>query len=620
MGAIWLDSCDFYPDASGATAVERLERLGYVVTGTDINSYDSGGYLGNGCFGVGQNSKVEVVSMGDSQARAVVSVYFYATNFLTLTNVFNILDAVGSGVSVALYGSSGVAIYDTTGLVENLGVNLWNLLTWNHIEIQHDFGVAQNLTVKINGTEVFNDTVTSETGGGALDTIQLLGSTASGQEVRFDDFIIGVGPSGAFSSLEGAKRLITLLPDGDSVNDATSFQPSIGSSYYEMVNDLVPGGGDGDTTYVNFDDANAVDDEDCLYTFENLPAGVTGIVGVCMMHELRNTHPDGPSIWDVYSTLSSNGTDEEYYLSSPSFADTDWHIRGHEYFMDDEPDTGPWSAADIDAIVAGLRVGDAIIPPLDPSLGTNVIWAGRGDNYFENPVGQAQRWNNRVSGGSENIDGHPNGAVFHPFIITRNVNGLGVKEGVQFATSSSTAKGWADINEWLNLVQATRWHVMMLLHVQACSVNDPQDYYNETLLAQSNISSGGWLTNWCMNLRNHPVDGPSVQVYVDNGAGGVSVHHAVFPVAPPEVVLIEWWADGTDHHVRVNNGTISTDALPAGGAASRANNYIKWSSINFQGNTSNTQNEMYELAIADDVIPEALNLRSHFNQRYGVPV
>jgi hypothetical protein len=247
---------------------------------------------------------------------------------------------------------------------------------------------------------------------------------------------------------------------------------------------------------------------------------------------------------------------------------------------------------------------------LDPALATNMVWTGHGDDRVIVLGSQISQWNNRVSGGGDIITGHAtdgNSAV--PYIDSRDINATGNKQAINCGTTNNH-KGWYNTGVLNTLISADEWHVFVVVFFNVITADDATPQYNHCLMSEADTGNGAYSSDWALVLRN---DGGSdiVQAYVNSGTSSI-ISVPAFENTP---MLIEWWADGVNHYLRVNDGSVAQD-----GNLAFTHNGLRVGSVNNDGGWGGYQNECFEIAIANAEIPEANAVRGYFEDKYAISI
>ena len=257
-----------------------------------------------------------------------------------------------------------------------------------------------------------------------------------------------------------------------------------------------------------------------------------------------------------------------------------------------------------------------VVPPtLDPKDATNVTWAGRGDDI----TGAVIKWNNRT-GGTDFLD--QVNASLVPTEISDNFGGVpATVPGVHCGAGSFLDMfDGADVAD--QMVGTSTWHIFALIKFDAITADDPGfPWRNHLIFGAINDTGGGaYVGNITLTLRDAsdgPVTGKVAQGYFNGSATSL----IQVPITEGVPHLIEWWSDGSEQHMRVDNSATTTLAITGDATLSPASqNDARVGSINFEGGWDASTNRMYELVTANAFIPEAAAVRNYFSTRYNVSV
>jgi hypothetical protein len=260
-----------------------------------------------------------------------------------------------------------------------------------------------------------------------------------------------------------------------------------------------------------------------------------------------------------------------------------------------------------------------VIPPpsLDPKDATNVTWAGRGDDLTYNGPPSVTRWNNRVAAGTDYLVQTSGG--LYPTEISDTFGGdPSTVPGVHMGAGGSLDQ-FENATQASSMIGASTWHIFALIQFGAISADDPASpHHNHAIFAQCDKVSGSYTSNFALTLRNAsdgPVTGKVAQAYF-NGSSSSLIQVACTESVPH---LLEWWGDGSDQHLRVDDSAIATLGI-SGAISFSPEDDIRLGSVNFEGGWDNSLNRIYELISANAVIPEAESVRNYFATRYNVAV
>lgn len=220
---------------------------------------------------------------------------------------------------------------------------------WHRIEIQAQIGnSAGNVKVWVNGVEQINlvssvDMFINSSAG--CDRITWINDNTSMPWMFGSPIISDTSGAAPWNAPLGDKRLYCLLPDGDGTVPSPTWAFTGGASNFDSVNDPIPGASDADLTYVQKDTAGAANKD--LYTYQDLPAGVVGIIGVIVDVEARKT--DAGTLLGNFKTQIEHST---ITTDSPVITLTTGYLR-HRHMFPDVPGGSGWTAAEVNLARSG---------------------------------------------------------------------------------------------------------------------------------------------------------------------------------------------------------------------------------------------------------------------------
>lgn len=213
---------------------------------------------------------------------------------------------------------------------------------WQFLEIRYKYGASAGVVeVWVNGVQcVTYSGNTAHMSGGSILQLVIPGTRNSGMsEIYLDDlYIIDVAAGGANTTRLGDCRIATLLPTGNSTNQAT---PSAGSAY-TCVNEAQWN----TSNYVTFTPYAAGMIED--YTLGSLPSTPTAVFGVRVL-AIADKSDAGSAGLCPY--VNSGGTTA---LGTGQPLSTSWgHIAG--VFEVDPHTSAAWTTAAVNAMICGVE-------------------------------------------------------------------------------------------------------------------------------------------------------------------------------------------------------------------------------------------------------------------------
>ena len=246
---------------------------------------------------------------------------------------------IQSDRSIAVRGSDGVIAAQTAPGVIQTGI-------WQYLEVKVVSAASGEVRIKLDGVEVLNETgIDTSISDTTVTRVRFMSSSSSFQHgMTYDDIVIlddgGVAPH---NDNIGDVRIAVLLPTSD--EGPNDWVPSGGSNEYEMIDDPVPGGDDGDTTYISGDTPA----QKSLFGFGGLPGDAESIFAVASVVSARKTDA-GSKTMRTY--VDSGGTIDN---GDTWGVVTDYFVRRHIWERD--PNTGAlFVKAGVDAIKSGVEV------------------------------------------------------------------------------------------------------------------------------------------------------------------------------------------------------------------------------------------------------------------------
>jgi hypothetical protein len=231
-------------------------------------------------------------------------------------------------------GSGTLLVTSATGVLATA--------TWAFMEVRSTLAPSTGrVEVWVNGSQVINFTGDTLASGSADQSVirwsRCLNGSSDVGDIYIADATIPLGPC----------RPVLLLPNA--VGNSSGLTPNGAGDNYTKVNEATP---DGDTTY-NASDTEGVKD---TYGLGNLPAAVSGntwdVLAVQTVAYARKSDSGSKFMRPVVRT---GGTD--YAGSSVTLAES--YDTFLEVFDENPGTTAAWTAAQIDALEAGIEVRDS---------------------------------------------------------------------------------------------------------------------------------------------------------------------------------------------------------------------------------------------------------------------
>ncbi len=169
-------------------------------------------------------------------------------------------------------------------------------------------------------------------------------------EIHIDDFLLmdGDDTGDGFTELQGVKVMSTLLPTADTVDTEWS-------GTFEDINDELPGGSDGDTSFM----VATASLQNNLVEHEPLDAAATGIVGVFVLHDMKSD--DGNTVPSTASALKQPSTTSELSLGDLSGKidedPNEYQILNEGVIFPNDPDALEWTPELVNTCIFGAKLG-----------------------------------------------------------------------------------------------------------------------------------------------------------------------------------------------------------------------------------------------------------------------
>jgi hypothetical protein len=255
-----------------------------------------------------------------------------------ITGICLTLDFTAAGV-IRAGDTNGAVVGSSSAGVIRSGV-------WQFLEVKAVISNTGSITVKIDGQQVINATSVDTQPGVAtdVDAIFFAGASENASDgVTFDDIVIMDGSGTKLNDFIGDSRISPLLPNADTAT--ADWALSAGLNGYDLINDTMPGGHDGDGTYIY---SNTVS-EKSLFDLENLSTNPETIHAVSVNVAAKKSD-SGTRTMRAY--LDSNGTTDNGSAWSIATSYEIWR-----YYWDTDPNTSlAWLIAGINALKVGVEV------------------------------------------------------------------------------------------------------------------------------------------------------------------------------------------------------------------------------------------------------------------------
>lgn len=226
------------------------------------------------------------------------------------------------------------------GTVLATGTQPLSLNVWYYIEVRLLRGGAGAgiIEVRVNGTTEINLTTNTTTGLTQYNVIYFSPGPQNGYTARYDDIYVCSTAGSVNNTFLGPISVFSLLPTG--AGSSTQFTAVGAATNWETLNEATSN----TTTYVESMTTGHQD----YYTFEDLPAGITGVPGVMM--QTRNNAPDA-GVRKIVMNMK-NGPDV-VSSSQVTLGMNNW-VR-ERFISETAPDGTPWTKAAVDATEGGIE-------------------------------------------------------------------------------------------------------------------------------------------------------------------------------------------------------------------------------------------------------------------------
>lgn len=266
---------------------------------------------------------------------------------LQLRSTYNFVGETIGGLSLTLNADRSLTIKRGTTTLSSSAAGVVPLGDWCYLELKV---VCDNTTgsyeVHIDGVNVLSATgvdtqYSTDTFHSVVRFSGELASVLPTTGVRLDDLWVCDSTGGDNNDFQGPGIFIaTISPDGD--GDSTDWTPDSGGTNYTQIDEDVQV----DSEYV---EASAMDNTD-LYTYEAL-SDIYSLKAVQVVTEALSTEPNE---WTLETMVKQNPTEDSD--GGQTLGSGEW--TGFVRTMETNPvTTANWTAADIDNLQIGMRVG-----------------------------------------------------------------------------------------------------------------------------------------------------------------------------------------------------------------------------------------------------------------------
>ncbi|MEE9367052.1 MAG: hypothetical protein V3W44_10220 [Dehalococcoidales bacterium] len=253
--------------------------------------------------------------------------------------IWQAFDGTTRQCEIELTANGGFLIQRSSGTeIGTVDGGLFPAETFNYLEIKCTIGNSGNITMRLNGTEIFNETVDNQNSANAtMDSVQL-GLSAC----RIDDFyILNTSGSAPRNDFLGDCQIETIFPESDGTK--TEFDTVVGSATHSDNVDETPS--DDDTTYNETTTVNDID----LFDYPALTA-LSGGMTVFGVQVNTTARKDDAGSMSIRPVLFIGGT--EYDGTTVALA-TSYNMISE--IFEQNPDGGPgeWT----ESIINGAEFG-----------------------------------------------------------------------------------------------------------------------------------------------------------------------------------------------------------------------------------------------------------------------
>jgi hypothetical protein len=240
--------------------------------------------------------------------------------------------------------------YDSNGtLIEISDPGVIKDNVWQYLEAKIIVGDSGSIVARVDGTQVINSTGIDTKPGTQtdVDTIRMNGASEDlNQGIVYDDIIFKDGSGSLNNDFSGDRSICTLVTTGDDATANFSSQPSqsVGNTYLN-VDDPIPGGDDGDSSY-NY---SSTPGHETLHSFEDLPVMPASIDAVKLTLSAKKSDGGARTMAPVMKAdIKTVGT--------PFSPGTDYELFSEIWEQTTESSPGSWDLTKVNGILAGYKL------------------------------------------------------------------------------------------------------------------------------------------------------------------------------------------------------------------------------------------------------------------------
>jgi hypothetical protein len=353
MALKFMDGFDLYPTDGNAHAMLGQRGWSWYSGYSAVVLSTTAGRYGGGAIGVNKQD-LNWHSFGKGFSPAVTTLIAQGAVKLTSRSIGRLAELTYLGGFVAKIhttATGALELYDCNGaLIATSAADIFRANIWHYFQLKvTSANTTGTVILKVDGVTIFNYVGTIDTAlpaGVGIDAILHYNIGYSGMnDYSYYDDLIYLDDSGASPQNDFLPdcRICTLAPNGDTAT--TDWIRSSGSNDYEMIDDIIPGGPDGDTTYLYTNTVGAKSQFDV----GALPVSPTAVYGVQHSINLEKLTSDTKTArgYLVSNAVVQNGT-------------TRTLATAYSYYVDlvqQDPD-GPkeWAESSVNALQVGIEL------------------------------------------------------------------------------------------------------------------------------------------------------------------------------------------------------------------------------------------------------------------------
>lgn len=259
----------------------------------------------------------------------------------SISRLYSFYDGATDGVNIRVKSDGTIAAYLGASTLLGTSTNQLTSGGWYYIELEV---LCNNSTgtvdIIVNGTNWLSLTSQdTQPGSNAYHTAVRLGQNDGSVFTRYDDIYVLDATGSANNALLGNRRVDALLPDG--AGSTTQWTPSAGANYTTVdEGELL----DEDTTY----NETSTDNDQDLYTYDDLPAEASSVDGVMVVTETRVT----TGSMDLSSVIKTGVTTS---LGTPETITSTSYVTATRLEEQDPDTAAAWTPSGVNGAEFGIR-------------------------------------------------------------------------------------------------------------------------------------------------------------------------------------------------------------------------------------------------------------------------